>query len=136
MRDVLEALKEQIYSEIKKVTDKKDITATELENMNKAVCVLDKLSDLEMKEEVGDYYSNDYGYSSRRGRSSVTGRYVSRSGGSYDYYHPDSMDRGYSGHSIQDRMIAHLEDIVDSEAKNEYERKKAAELISQLQNMR
>ncbi len=52
-----------------------------------------------------------------------------------------SWERAYSevvlqGHSIQDRMIAHLEDIVDSEAKNEYERKKAAELISQLQNMR
>ena len=57
-----------------------------------------------------DSYGNDIGYSEARGRSPVTGRYVSR-----------GMD-GMSGHSIEDRMIASLEQQMDN-AKTDYERK-------------
>ena len=42
-------------------------------------------------------------YSYRRGRSATTGRYMSR--GAYDM--------NYSGHSIYDRMIAKLEELLN-----------------------
>ena len=53
-----------------------------------------------------------------RGRSPVTGRYVSR-------------DHGYSGHSINDRMISQLENMYD-EAKTEYEREEVRKEIERL----
>lgn len=54
-------------------------------------------------------HGDPMGYSETRGRSPVTGRYISR-----------GMD-GYSGHSIEDRMIASLEQQMDN-ANSEYER--------------
>ena len=69
-------------------------------------------------------YHNDYyhGDSYRRGRSPVTGRYISRG-------HED----GYSGHSIMDRMIASLESMYD-EAKTDHERQTVSEWINRLRN--
>ena len=67
-------------------------------------------------------YDNYHGDSYRRGRSPVTGRYISR--GQYD--------DGYSGHSIKDRMVARLEDMYD-EAKTDHERQIVNEWINRLQ---
>ena len=66
------------------------------------------------------YYEGD---SYRRGRSPVTGRYISR--GSYE--------DGYSGHSIKDRMVARLESMMD-EAKTDHERQTVNEWINRLSN--
>lgn len=68
-------------------------------------------------------YQNDYyhGGSYRRGRSPVTGRYISR--GAYD--------DGYSGHSIMDRMVAKLESMYD-EAQTDHERQTVSEWINRL----
>ena len=63
------------------------------------------------------YRSMDDG-SYERGRSSVTGRYVSRDG-------------GYSGHSIQDRMIDRLERMM-SEADSPYEKQVIEKWIHRL----
>ena len=75
------------------------------------------------------YYHDSYGEnemyrgdSYRRGRSPVTGRYISR--GHYD--------DGYSGHSIKDRMVAKLESMYD-EAKTDHERQTVDEWINRLQ---
>lgn len=70
----------------------------------------------------GRSYDNYHGDSYRRGRSPVTGRYISR--GQYD--------DGYSGHSIKDRMVAKLEDMYD-EAKTDHERQTVNEWINRLQ---
>ena len=59
------------------------------------------------------------GYSERRGRSPVTGRYISR-----------GMD-GMSGHSVEDRMIMALEEQMDG-CKTEYERQKIEDEIRRL----
>lgn len=69
-------------------------------------------------------YHNDYyhGDSYRRGRSPVTGRYISRG-------HED----GHSGHSIMDRMIASLESMYD-EAKTDHEKQTVSEWINRLRN--
>lgn len=81
------------------------------------------------------YYHDSYGddmYSNRRGRSPVTGRYISR--GMDDYSERDRMSYrdGYSGHSIKDRMIARLESMMD-EAKTDYERQTVSDWINRLQ---
>ena len=75
-----------------------------------------------------DSYDRDESYhgdSYRRGRSPVTGRYISR--GDRDYYD------GYSGHSIKDRMVARLEAMMD-EAKTDHERQTVSEWINRLQS--
>lgn len=66
----------------------------------------------------GSYHDSSY----RRGRSPVTGRYISRG-------HED----GYSGHSIMDRMVASLESMYD-EAKTDHERQTVSEWINRLRN--
>ena len=89
-------------------------------------------------DEYGDhsgrrYYHDSYGYdgsyngdSYRRGRSPVTGRYISRGDDHMSYRD------GYSGHSIKDRMVARLEDMID-EAKTDHERQMVSDWINRLQ---
>ena len=84
--------------------------------------------------------SEDDGYSSRRGRSRTTGRYVSRdSFGSYDgsrgsygrgsYGSYDGMsNRGSYGYSGHEKMIQHLERMYD-DAEDEKERQMIEEWI-------
>ena len=62
----------------------------------------------------GESMDNSYGMYGARGRSPVTGRYISRDGAMHDDYM-------MSGHSIKDRMVARLEAMYD-EAKSEHER--------------
>jgi hypothetical protein len=76
------------------------------------------------------YYDNrmmhdgSYGWdvSMERGRSPMTGRYVSRGD-------------GYSGHSIRDRAVAMLEGAMDS-ASSPYEREELEGIINQVRNKR
>lgn len=188
MDKTLEHLKETLEDEIKKITKKGDITPTELESVQKAVCTIDMIKKMENGQSEGmmmdgesygwntrtapythmpyytsrndrsygdsyndrsygrynnrsygedsyGYYHDSYGddmYSNRRGRSPVTGRYISR--GMDDYSERDRMYRdGYSGHSIKDRMVARLESMMD-EAKTDHERQTVNEWINRLSN--
>lgn len=63
-----------------------------------------------------------------RGRSPMTGRYVSRDG-----RYNDSYDRGYSGHSIGDRAVDRLEKMMD-DAGSEFERETIKRYISMIRN--
>lgn len=146
----LEHLKETLEDEIKKIVKKGDITPAELESVQNAVCTIDMINKMGGQDEMsygysernmsydampsygrydirGSYgdrmYHDDYrdgGSSYRRGRSPVTGRYISR--GSYD---------GYSGHSIMDRMVAKLESMYD-EAQTDHERQVVEQWINRL----
>lgn len=75
------------------------------------------------------YGYGDSGYSEERGRSPVTGRYISRGmsgrGGN------NNGGGGYSGHSIEDRMIASLEQQMD-QAQSDYERNMIEEEINHI----
>lgn len=62
----------------------------------------------------------------RRGRSPSTGRYVSMA------EHP-RYEGGYSGHSINDKMIASLEKLMDK-AESDYERQQIADEINDLRS--
>lgn len=155
MDKTLEHLKETLEDEIKKIVKKGDITPAELESVKNAVCTIDMIENMGMGGQSegysnrrmslyydnmpsyrgsydhaynnyrDPYYDNYHGDSYERGRSPVTGRYISN--GSYE--------RGYSGHSIKDRMIARLEDMYD-DAKTEHERQVVSETIQKIQSGR
>lgn len=141
MAKELNTLKEQVYKELKKLNQKGDLTPVEVENATKALCLWEKIQRIEMGEDYDEGYSESGGHypwmayggdgrysiegSYARGRSPMTGRYVSRSRGPYDM--------GHSGHSIKDRMIDRLETMMD-DAKTEYERQCVMDEINRLRN--
>lgn len=136
------SLEDSLEEEVKKIIKKNDISANDLECLWKAFCLMDKCEEkLGMSPSASyGYYGNEmrpYGYdpninmtygdlvpnsSFGRMRSPVTGRYIS-----------NGMNSGYSGHSIEDRMIAALENQMDN-AKTEYERTKIRDEIERIRN--
>lgn len=141
MMNVLDALEGSVIREIRTLNKKDTLSATEIKAATDAMCLLMKIKTYKeggmIEDEDGQSYmmwpSDHYDeYSNRprmtgryhvngsydRGRSPVTGRYVSR-------------DSGYSGHSINDRMISQLENMYD-EAKTEYEREEVRKEIDRL----
>ena len=132
MERELQTLRDLALRMVGKLAMKDDLTPTEIDNAMKAVCLLDKIDGREMMEQYGEgpsgnYYGNygdggnssNYGNGSsyRRGRSPITGRYVSR-----------------SGHSIQDRAISKLERMMD-ETSSGYEREELGRLIEGIRSM-
>lgn len=138
----LDELNGLIEKELRKIVDKGDLSANELQAAEKAVCLMEKIIGLEEGTYEQSFrmpmssYGRSYGYSDRmmddasyeRGRSPRTGRYVSRDG-SYNY----SMNRGYSGHSIGDRAVDKLESMMD-EAGSDYEREVIRKYISMIRS--
>ena len=156
--------KEKAEDLIRDITRKEHISPAELEAVMKSVCLIMKVdgaenangSDYEgeysergmsrnpsRRNEMYNYEPMGYDEASyRRGRSSVTGQYVSRdsgggasSRGSYDsshrYYDGGSRNSGYSGHSKRDRMIAALEEMYDN-AQTNHEREFVQEWLERL----
>lgn len=116
LEKIQDALEEAIRPIIAKGAN---MNAGELDVLTKAVCTIEKIKQLENCED---------GYSYERGRSPITGRYVSRDviphfdgGTSRRFYDGDTRGNSYSGHSIKDRMIAQLEKMYD-EAQTDHER--------------
>ena len=120
---------EMLDKMIEEVNKKPNITPTELDALKKAYELRMELQECyggmsETGSSYGHYtmrgtydgapMQNSYGMYGERGRSPVTGRYISRDGGMHDDYM-------MSGHSIKDRMVARLEGMYD-EAKSEHER--------------
>ena len=86
----------------------------------------------DMLQNQQDFEENNGSY--RRGRSPITGRYVSRdNGGSSRRYYDGNSSRNsnYSGHSILDRMVAKLEQMYD-EANSDHERKIVQDWINRI----
>lgn len=137
MFETMNDSKSLLMKEIGKINAKGDISPSELDNLCKAYKTLREISTIEAMDDYGDQsygrgrsmrIDNSYGYdypmrgeSYRRGRG-ADGRYVSRDG---------SYERGYSGHSVNDRMIASLEREMDM-AESEYDRNKIMEEIRRL----
>lgn len=121
---------EMVEKDLSQLTRQTSLSGDDLKKMIKATCALDQLEELKMRKEERNSYgmshtrmlphmsydgdiTYEHGMSHRRGRSPVTGQYVSRSR-EYDDY-------GYSAHSIADRMVARLETMYD-EAKSPHEK--------------
>lgn len=135
-KEVLKKLKKITENDIEKLSAKTNLTPEEHRSLKDALinlAMLEEECQKLMYDEDGSGYSMsrpyypasmgmqyDEGYSGRRMRSHSTGRYT---GTSY---------RGYSGHSINDRIIDKLEHMMD-EADNDYERQTIAKYIDKLE---
>ncbi len=130
----IEKLYDLLDKQVEKIVAKNDITPNELESMYKSICVMEKIDKMiygdSGNSETASYgHSYDYSYgmpyddygmnSGYRGRSPMTGRFVSRDGRS---------NRGMSGHSIKDRIISRLEHMMD-ETNSEYEKEEISKYI-------
>ena len=144
-----EALEEHIQLIIRKGGN---MTPPDIEILTKDLCALEALKRIEQGESQNSFQANGNSY--RRGRG-ANGQFVSRDSGNSGYYDDASCygDRGnsahsrdggssnryydgnsgYSGHSIQDRMIDQLERMID-EAKTEHERQTVQDWIRRLKD--
>lgn len=128
-------LDEQVERELNELTKQTSLSADDLEKMLKATCYLAQSKELRGMGDssYGMSHTNSVHYpmppydgiSYERGRSPVTGRYVSRGGDHYDY--------GYSSHSIADRMVAALEAMYD-DAKTAHEKEVVNFWISKIRH--
>lgn len=109
-------LEERAWEDIKQLLKKENITPVEWDNISKVVCTL---KELKVMESMDVYVDEEYGYSN----NSMPIRYRHDGTG--------MPRRGYSGHSVHDRMIAKLEKMMD-ETDSDYERKQIADEISRM----
>ncbi len=117
IQDTLNELERMLEKEIQKVTNKNDITPTELDSMTKALCLLEHIQCY--REGGYSGYIYDPNQPVMDGRSyAPRGRYNIRYSG--DHY-PNDRRMMYSGHSLKDRMVAKLEEMYD-DVKNDHER--------------
>ena len=133
MHDCIEKFQEILEKDLKekltRVNNAGTVTPDDLMVIDKATDVmLDLIKYDEWKMGEGEYANA--GYSTRRGRSMTTGRYVSRApypqNMSYRRSYGDPYMAGYSGHN---RMIDELERMRD-EAQTERERMMINEWIN------
>ena len=136
---ILESIEEEICALLKN----QPLQPQHIEMLSK---LTDSLKDVAtaagMKDYVDAYLETDDGQSfavkmpkvsydsMARGRSPVTGRFVSRMGHPMEHY-DRKYDGGYSGHSVNDKMIAALEHAMD-EAETLYERDQIQQEIHML----
>lgn len=121
-----EALAEHIQMIIRKGGN---MTPPDIDFLFKDLCALETLKRIETEGADTGYSQGSYA----RGRGS-NGQFVSRnSGNSSRSYDGNSGNSGYSGHSIQDRMIDRLEQMMD-EAQSENERQTVRDWINRLRH--
>lgn len=108
--------------ELDKIIKKGDLSPSELESAYKIACMTEKCQEVKMKNEGAANSYGQYGYMDGFSvtPNSYRGMYGDMEGGN-----------GYSGHSIEDRMISALEQQMD-EAKTEYERKMIQDEIQRI----
>lgn len=136
----LNKLEEVAYKELDKIAEKGELTPQTLALAKELMCVLEyipkvksmhHMDDGMMESGYGgspryydiaayDGYSYDNGMSERRGRSPMTGRYVSRDDGRMSGTYPMGMGMGMSGNGQQDMMsmMNQLADRLDRMEKN------------------
>lgn len=139
MEELIRDLREKAIKDLKKLNEKPEFSPNEWSNAKTVLSALCKMKELEHGSEEGSSYkkysmpriSYDDGYSEKRGRSQRTGRYVSM--GNEPYYDDYSFERGTSGHSITDRMVAQIERMYDM-AKTDHERRELDKWIDRIQN--
>lgn len=143
----LEKLKAHAEEALEGIVKKDNITAAEMETAEKAVCILNTIKKIQNADMMmnGGYSGNSYRMyplmypesemSYERGRSPITGRYISRDSGngsnvtnrSYEgysarrYYDGGNTNGNYSGHSKREGMIETLNEMM-ANAQTEQER--------------
>lgn len=135
--------RDKICTMLDQLFEKPDLSIAEVKNATEAFELLHKIDEVQRGESMRDQFGESYGhyypeyYGSqgrftggphpdlnygdsygRQMRSTVTGRYMDN-------------DLGKYGHSIKDRMVARLEDMMD-QAKNKYEQDEIKEEIRRI----
>lgn len=132
--EVFDMMDDIVTDELRDLFSHRSPSPTEIKNAKEAVCLLKEAHELKvslmMEENADSYYSRSYSRGNNsymRGRDADTGRYMSRDNRMRQSY--DSME---SGHSIDDRLIASIEDMMDS-AKTEYEKQRLSDWIQRIE---
>ena len=132
-------LKKILCRELEDVAKKGELSAGDLDVVDKLTHSIKSLVTIMAMEEGG--YSNDGGYSGARRRDSM-GRYADSGsyGGSYGRYYDDrSMDGGYSGRRYsreegKSSMIKQFESLMQ-EANSQEEREIMHQALNKLKNL-
>lgn len=154
---ILEGLEELVTRELRKNVDKGSLNPAEIDAVNKAVNVLEKVESIykicderkamhETDSVSGTFYNirnyppehhdMSYGWddrmmSGRSMRNPMTGRYMSyRYDDGHSYAHQNDT---HSGHSVNDRMVDALERMMDT-AKSEFEKQQILDKIKMIRN--
>jgi hypothetical protein len=140
---ILEDGERKLEADLKKLISKSELSPADYDAFKKAMCILGMIENYPggMMDEEGmsygypmsrnaapyrGYSMNSMGHDSYgRMRSPVTGRYISNG------VNDGTYANGYSGHSVNDRMIMALEQSIQPDM-NEYERQKVEEEIRRL----
>ncbi len=125
----IDRLFDMVNVEVEKVIKKGDLTATEVEALKKAFCMLTEAQKIKMNEKNEH---EDSGYSGIRGRTMHTSHYRPGRYMSYGFDRPHTDKMGYSGHYDQDEMIQQLEEMY-ANAKTPEQRKMVEEWINQIE---
>lgn len=152
MNESITKIKERAEEEACRICKKDPMAKEDVMLLGQLIDVLKDISTIETMGGYGDKYLDMDEYSMRRGRSPYTGRYTSMAykqdtysnarGGGNMYPMPsyNSMAQGggqsngyngYSGHSINDRMIDALERMLDTAA-TEHERMEIMKRIDEI----
>lgn len=134
MYETLDKFEELILKELDKIIKKGDLTPTELSNGKEAICALKEIHEIynSDKEDMGEEYS-ERGYYISPTSYRDEGTSMSNARGRRSSNRASSYNRGYSRHSMKDRMVAKLERMMD-EAESDYERQEIREEIEHLRN--
>lgn len=135
---MLNKIKEKLEKEICDLLDKQPLTKDDVCLIGELTDALKDISTAQGMDAYGvKYLDVDDSYairtphmSYRRGRSPSTGRYMSMDEDP-NIVHA-KFEHGYSGHSVNDRMIASLEHLVD-QTDGEYERQ---QIINEIESLR
>lgn len=124
MKRYMEDLKEMLCEELEQIVKGGELTSSTLDAVQKLTHSLKSVETIMAMEdysgdESGRSYDGSYeggsGRSYRRGRSSVTGRYISRASGRYS--------RDYSGHDgLKEKLEELMEDAPDDQSRQELQR--------------
>ena len=144
MADKAKEIMERIEDEACRICKKDPLSKDDVMILGQLVNMMKDLSTRTTVDEYSDMYLTPEEYSERwhsmrRGRSPSTGRFTSVRAEPYmdsyrDSYEMRSMgsyNDGYSGHSINDRMIDALERMMDT-AKTEHERETIRKRIEEI----
>lgn len=130
--DEFEETKDLMLKELRKINSKGDLSKDELCVIKEMVETIYKMQIAEAMADGDDGYSEYMdddmmrGRSYARGRDMHTGRYISRRG--RRSYEPEPR---MSGHSLNDRMVAKLESMMDN-TNSDYERQHISEWIDKI----
>ena len=135
---MLNKIKEKLEKEICDLLDKQPLTKDDVCLIGELTDALKDISTAQGMDAYGVKYldvDESYGIhmphvSYRRGRSPMTGGYVSMA--EEPSVTHAKFSHGYSGHSINDRMIESLEHLID-QTEGDYERQ---QIINEIESLR